>query len=72
MKFIIDEQLPKKLALWLQSQDFDAVHADDLPHISGKLTDVSICRIADDQDKTVITKDEDFWKRYLMMKQPKN
>jgi predicted nuclease of predicted toxin-antitoxin system len=71
MKFIIDEQLPQKLALWFHSKGYDAVHADDLPHVSGKLTDVSICKIADKENCVVITKDEDFWKRYLLMKQPK-
>jgi predicted nuclease of predicted toxin-antitoxin system len=31
MKFIVDAQLPRKLALWLQSQGFDALHTLDLP-----------------------------------------
>ena len=70
MKFVIDEQLPRKLAFWLHEKGFDSIHADDIPHTAGKLTDVAICKFADTHNRIVITKDEDFWKRYLMMKQP--
>ena len=70
MKFIVDEQLPKKLASWLQTKGHDAIHADDIPHIAGKLSDVTICKFADAHDRVVITKDEDFWQRYLMVKEP--
>jgi predicted nuclease of predicted toxin-antitoxin system len=71
MKFVIDEQLPYKLALWLQAKGYDAIHADNLPHKKGKLSDVSICKYADSHNRIVITKDEDFWKRYLLMQEPK-
>ena len=71
MKFVIDEQLPQKLAWWLKEKGFDSIHPDDIPHTDGKLTDVAICKFADTHSRVVITKDEDFWKRYLMMKEPK-
>lgn len=71
MKFIVDEQLPQKLATWLRDNGHDAVHADDIPHTAGRLTDVAICKFADMHNCVVITKDEDFWQRYLMMQQPK-
>ena len=70
MKFVIDEQLPQKLAIWLIEKGFDSIHADDIPHTDGKLTDVAICKFADTHGRVIITKDEDFWKRYLMMKEP--
>ena len=47
MTFIIDEQLPQKLALWLISKGYDAIHADDIPHTAGKLSDIAICKFAD-------------------------
>ena len=71
MKFLIDEQLPQKLASWLNGKGFDAIHADDVPHTAGKLTDIAICKFADEHNRIVITKDEDFWQRYLLMKEPK-
>jgi predicted nuclease of predicted toxin-antitoxin system len=71
MKFIVDEQLPFQLASWLKSKGYDAIHANDLPHVLGRLTDTSICQIADAQKRIVITKDEDFWKSYLLTQQPK-
>ena len=70
MKFVVDEQLPQRLSLWLQERGFDSIHADEIPHTDGKLTDVAICKFADNQGRVIITKDEDFWKRYLIMKEP--
>jgi predicted nuclease of predicted toxin-antitoxin system len=71
MKFIVDEQLPQRLAAWLREKGYDAIHADDIPHTAGRLTDVAICKFADKHDRVVITKDEDFWQRYLMIREPK-
>ena len=71
MKFIVDEQLPQRLAIWLREKGYDAIHADDIPHTDGRLTDVAICKFADVHNRVVITKDEDFWQRYLMMNEPK-
>jgi predicted nuclease of predicted toxin-antitoxin system len=71
MTFIVDEQLPHKLAKWLREMGYDAIHADDIPHTAGKLTDVAICKFADIHNRVVITKDEDFWQRYLIIKEPK-
>jgi len=31
MKFIIDAQLPFKLAVFIEEQGFDAIHKDNLP-----------------------------------------
>ena len=59
MKFIVDEQLPQKLATWLVSKGHDAIHADDVPHKEGRLSDVAICKFADAHSRVVITKDED-------------
>ena len=71
MKFVVDEQLPRKLVLGLRSKGYEAIHADDIPHTLGKLSDIAICNFADAQDSIVITKDEDFWQQYLLMKKPK-
>ena len=70
MKFVVDEQLPQKLATWFVAKGYDAIHADTIPHTAGRLTDVAICKFADANARVVITKDEDFWQRYLMVKEP--
>ena len=31
MRFIVDAQLPQKLALWIGAQGFDAIHTLSLP-----------------------------------------
>lgn len=31
MKFLVDAQLPRRLARFLQSQGYDAIHTRDLP-----------------------------------------
>ena len=38
MKFVVDEQLPQRLATWLTAKGYDAIHADDVPHTSGRLS----------------------------------
>ncbi len=71
MTFIVDEQLPYKLAIWLRKKGYNAIHADEISHTAGRLTDVAICKFADAHDYIVVTKDEDFWQRYLLMQEPK-
>ena len=71
MKFVVDEQLPQKLATWFVAKGYDAIHADTIPHTAGRLTDVAICKFADANARVVITKDEDFWQRYLLVHEPK-
>ena len=69
MKFIVDEQLPFKLASWLTKQGHDAFHISVLA--SGEsITDDTICMISMSEERTVITKDSDFWDTYLIKEQP--
>ncbi len=69
MKFIVDEQLPVKLALWLIRQGYDAFHVSVLA--SGeRVADEDICKISMNEQRVVITKDSDFWDTYLIKQQP--
>jgi predicted nuclease of predicted toxin-antitoxin system len=61
MKCIVDAQLPKSLSVFLNSLGADAIHTLDLPDRNRTGDDV-IIRIAADESRTVITKDEDFLK----------
>lgn len=41
MRFLVDAQLPKRLAIWLAGAGHDAVHTLDLPHTNRTLDDES-------------------------------
>ena len=69
MKFIVDTQLPPRLATYLTEQGYDCVHTTDFEdgHL---LEDDEIILIATEQDRTVITKDSDFSEYFLLRGAP--
>ncbi len=69
MKFIIDAQLPYRLKNWLSAQGFDTIHTRDLPE-ANETEDLSIADFADNENRTVITKDGDFLKLYILKRKP--
>ena len=58
MKFLVDNQLPGALAVYLRQKGFDCEHVVDAG--LGEESDVEICRYAIGQDRVIISKDEDF------------
>ena len=58
MKFLVDEQLPPALAVWLRAQCCDAAHVRELGLARGK--DRQIWAHAAATEAAVITKDEDY------------
>ena len=69
MKFLVDAQLPRRLAHWLACQGHDALHTLDLPHANATPDDV-ICSTADQQNRVVVTKDDDFVYSHLVRESP--
>jgi len=69
MKFLIDAQLPYRLKLWLNENGFDAIHIDDLPE-RNLTADLSVADIADEESRTVISKDSDFLKLRILQDKP--
>ncbi|MCY7374583.1 MAG: DUF5615 family PIN-like protein [Pyrinomonadaceae bacterium] len=69
MKFIVDAQLPYRLKNWLTAQGFDAIHTRDLPD-ANETEDLDIADVADRDNRTVITKDDDFLKLYILKGKP--
>ena len=69
MKFIVDTQLPPKLARYLKSKGHDCVHTTDFKdgHL---LQDPEIILIAINEKRTVITKDSDFSDYYYLKGSP--
>lgn len=69
MKFLVDAQLPYRLKAWLLAKGFDAIHTTDLP-AQNLSADLDIVRIADAEDRIVISKDSDFLKLHILQKKP--
>lgn len=69
LKFIVDTQLPPKLAIFLNSNDCDAIHTTFFPdgHL---LQDKEIREIAVRENRIIITKDSDFFDGYLAQGAP--
>ncbi|MGM9511950.1 DUF5615 family PIN-like protein [Larkinella sp. GY13] len=70
MRWLVDAQLPRRLAYWLKEQGHDALHTLDLLH-QNRTRDPLICQIADEQQRIVVTKDTDFWESHLLKKTPR-
>ncbi len=69
MKFLVDTQLPPRLAKHLASKGYDAVHTTFYPngHLLG---DDEIVVIAQKEARTVISKDSDFLDHYFLKGAP--
>ena len=70
IKFIIDAQLPYSLSLMLKKRGFDVIHTDDMPR-KELTTDNEIRNKAKEENRIVITKDNDFFDSYILNKSPK-
>jgi predicted nuclease of predicted toxin-antitoxin system len=69
MKFLVDAQLPRRLAVRLNELGFDAVHTLDLPD-QNRAPDQSITVKADLENRVVISKDADFVNSHLILGAP--
>lgn len=69
MKFIIDTQLPPRLARFLKKMGYDSVHTTHYPdgHL---LDDQEIVFIAKSEERTVVTKDSDFLDNFVLKGAP--
>jgi len=69
MKFLIDAQLPRRLATQLKQLGFDVTHTLDLPH-GNRSTDRSIISFSITEHAVVVTKDSDFVQSFLLKREP--
>ena len=58
MRFLVDTQLPKALALWLTARGHEAEHVLDVG--LGQSKDTPVWRYAEQNGAVIITKNEDF------------
>jgi predicted nuclease of predicted toxin-antitoxin system len=70
MKFVIDAQLPRRLPRRLHAAGHDALHTLDLPG-GNRTSDAEILRVADEEDRVVVTKDADFVSSFLLLGKPR-
>jgi predicted nuclease of predicted toxin-antitoxin system len=69
MRFLVDAQLPRRLALLLTTAGHDALHTLDLP--AKNCTDDEVIRgLAEHDGRVVVTKDSDFVDSHILRGQP--
>ncbi len=69
MKFLVDAQLPRRLAGWLTAAGHDAIHTLDLPD-RNRTADLAIADRADADRRTVVSKDSDFVDSHILHGRP--
>ena len=69
MKFLVDAQLPRRLARWLQAEGHQALHTRDLPD-GNRTADATLNEISIRDLCVLVTKDEDFVDTFLLRRQP--
>ncbi|MHC5773842.1 DUF5615 family PIN-like protein [Nostoc sp.] len=69
MKFLVDAQLPVRLARFLKTLGYDTIHTRDLPG-ENATPDNEINAVSIQQNRILITKDVDFVNSFLTVQQP--
>jgi predicted nuclease of predicted toxin-antitoxin system len=69
VRFLVDAQLPARLAVFLTGAGHDALHTTQLP-AGNRATDAAIAALADETDRVVVTKDRDFRDNHLLAGSP--
>lgn len=69
MKFLIDAMLPKKLSQFLTDSGYDSIHSLDLPK-KNTTSDNILNNISINQERILITKDEDFVNDFILKNEP--
>lgn len=70
MKFLVDAQLPARLARFLAGAGHDVVHTSELPD-GNRTADARIAELADAEGRVVVTKDRDFRDGHLLSGSPR-
>ena len=69
MKFLVDAQLPRRLAEHLRQAGLSAIHTLDLPD-GNRTTDLVINELSIKEQYIVVTKDSDFVESFLLSREP--
>jgi len=69
MKYLIDAQLPRRLAHYLRGRGHDVVHTRDLPQ-GNRTRDSTINSVSLHEQRIVVTKDTDFVTSFVLHGRP--
>lgn len=69
MNFLVDAQLPRRIAWLLREQGHDALHTLDLPE-GNRTTDAAIVELSVREGRVVVTKDSDFVDSFILRHEP--
>jgi len=69
MKFVVDAQLPRRIARDLAVAGHEVLHSLDLP-LGNRTPDDAIAELADREGRVVVTKDSDFVASFLLRGTP--
>ncbi|MDP2832285.1 MAG: DUF5615 family PIN-like protein [Pseudomonadota bacterium] len=69
MKFLVDAQLPRRMAHWIAGAGHDAKHTLDMP-LGNRTPDAEVIACAAQEQRIVVTKDDDFVQSFLLSGQP--
>lgn len=69
MKFIVDAHLPPRLVEWINQNGHDAIHTRNLPE-QNLTEDIVIIHLSMNEERCVISKDQDFYQYYLLHGKP--
>ncbi|HEX8244099.1 MAG TPA: DUF5615 family PIN-like protein [Longimicrobium sp.] len=69
MNFIVDAQLPRRIAEWLRAHGHDAIHTLELPE-ANRTSDKTIIEISLREQRVVVTKDADFVHSHALQRRP--
>lgn len=69
MRFLVDAQLPRRFAAWLNEAGQDALHTLDLPR-KNLTSDGEIIARARQDGRVVVSKDADFAQSFLITGEP--
>lgn len=69
MKFLIDAQLPRRLAYQLRAAGFETIHTLDLPD-GNRTTDQALITFSFTEHCVVVTKVSDFVESFLLRREP--
>jgi len=69
MKFLIDAQLPMRIANLLENLGYDVIHTKNLP-LKNATPDSKINKLSILEQRIVITKDKDFLDSFLIKQEP--
>lgn len=70
MNFLVDAQLPRRLAYRLREAGHDVLHTLDLP-LDNRTPDDDLVALACRDDRALVTKDTDFVHRHLLLGVPR-